>query len=186
MRYLQQWKQDGNWRIRLRRPGFKSIELKTPPGYRGDKATLGNSQEFLAAYLAAMSAPVAPVARGAKRAAYGTIDWLCVEYLASLDFLGRPKSMREKIKRAVEDFRKRRGDNLVSVIDQEGLEKMFAKMIDTPSKANEWRDAIRDLLQYAKKRGLIVANPAADIKKRKSNNPDGHHTWTPEEVAKAR
>lgn len=46
MRYLQQWKQNGDWRIRFRRPGFKPVELPTPRGYRGDKATLGNSTEF--------------------------------------------------------------------------------------------------------------------------------------------
>jgi hypothetical protein len=32
----------------------------------------------------------------------------------------------------------------------------------------------------------LIANPAADIAKRSSGNPDGHHTWTPEEVAQFR
>jgi hypothetical protein len=102
MRYLQQWKQDGNWRIRFRRPGYKPVELPTPKGYRGDKATLGNSKEFLTAYLAAMAEPVAEVAPGEKRAAYGTVAWLVGEYLASLDYLGRPESMRTRHKRYIE------------------------------------------------------------------------------------
>jgi hypothetical protein len=70
MRYLQQWKQDGNWRVRFRRPGHKPVELPTPHGYRGDKATLGDSKAFLTAYLAAMAEPVAEVAPGEKRAAW--------------------------------------------------------------------------------------------------------------------
>ena len=45
---------------------------------------------------------------------------------------------------------------------------------------------MRDLFKYAVKRKLLVANPATEIDKRKSNNPDGHWTWTLEEVAKSR
>jgi integrase/recombinase XerD len=194
MRYLQQWKQDGNWRIRFRRPGYKPVELPTPRGYRGDKATLGNSKEFLTAYLAAMAEPVAEVAPGDKRAAYGTVQWLCAEYLASLDYTERPKSMRERIKRSVEAFREKCGDLLVSVIEAEHIEKMFARLIDTPAKANKWLDAMRYLFRYAIKRKLLVVNPAADIKRRKpkihigedGGAEEGHHTWTLAEVAKAR
>ena len=41
-----------------------------------------------------MSQPIAEIARGEKRAIYGTVAWLCAGYLASLDYLGRPESMR--------------------------------------------------------------------------------------------
>jgi hypothetical protein len=203
MRFLQQWKQDGNWRIRFRRDGFKPCELPTPPGHRGDKATLGNSQEFLTAYLAAMSAEVAPVAPGEKRAAHGTVAWLVTEYFASLDFTGRPPSIREKHRRYLEAFRQKHGDKIVSVkrgemivpiIDQEMVEKWFAKLIDTPMKANKWLSAMRDLFAYAIKRKLLTGNPADGLKRRKAKvhisedgeAEEGHHTWTLAEVAKAR
>ena len=52
---------------------------------------------------------------------------------------------------------------MVKVIEAEHIEKMFAKMIDTPSKANQWLDAMRDLFKYAIKRKLLVVNPATDI-----------------------
>ena len=81
-------------RIRYRRRGYEDVELKVPRGYRGDKMTLANSKEFLTAYLAAGSQPVAEIAPGEKRAAHGSVEWLCVEHLASLDFTARPKSMR--------------------------------------------------------------------------------------------
>jgi integrase len=68
----------------------------------------------------------------------------------------------------------------------EHLEKLLAKMIDTPAAANQLIAAMRDLMKYAMKRKLLVVNPAAEIKKRASKNPAGHHTWTPEEVAKFR
>lgn len=194
MLYLQQWKQDGNWRIRFWRPGFKPVELPAPRGYRGDKATLGNSTEFLTAYLSAMAEPVTEVAPGDKRAAYGTVNWLVAEYLGSLDFKERPKSMREKIKRSVDGSGEKCGDLMVSVIEAEHIEKLFAKMIDTPMKANKWLSSMRYLFAYAIKRKLLLINPAADIKRRKpkihigedGQAEEGHHTWTPAEVEKAR
>jgi site-specific recombinase XerD len=194
MRYLQQWKQDGDWRIRFRRPGYKPVELPTPKGYRGDKATLGNSQEFLTAYLAAMAEPVAEVAPGDKRAAFGTVAWLCGEYLGSLDYTGRPQSMKDRHKRYVEEFREKYGDLIVKVIEQETIEKIFAKMIEQPSRANQWLDAMRDLFKYAIKRKLLLVNPALDIKKRKpklhvgenGESEEGHLTWPLPLLAKAR
>ena len=187
MHYLQQWKQDGNWRIRFRRPGYKPVELPVPRGYRGDKATLGNSTEFLTAYLSAMAEPVAEIAPGDKRAAYGTVDWLVAEYLGSLDFKERPESMREKIKRSVEGFGEKCGDLMVAVIEADHIEKLFAKMIDTPMKANNGSThAYR--FAYAIKRKLLPINPAAEIKKRKPEEygmrrgrhgaEEGHHTWS--------
>ncbi|MCA1390765.1 tyrosine-type recombinase/integrase [Bradyrhizobium sp. IC3123] len=185
MRYLKQWKQDGNWRIRFRRPGYKPAELPVPPGYRGDKATLANSKDFLTAYLAAMAEPVAVVAPGEARATYGTVGWLCGEYLGSLDYTGRPQSMKDRHKRYIEEFREKYGDLIVKVIEQETIEKIFAKMIDQPSRANQWLDAMRDLFKYAIKRKLLVVNPALDIKKRKpklhvgenGESEEGHLTW---------
>ena len=59
-------------------------------------------------------------------------------------------------------------------------------MINTPAKANEWLISMRDLFRYAVKRKLLVANPAAEISKRSPGNPEGHHTWTPEQVEQFR
>jgi site-specific recombinase XerD len=184
IKFVQQWKDNrGNWRGRFRRPGYASCELPMPRGYKGDKATLGNCQKFLTAYLAAMNAPVAPVA---SREKHGTVAWLAAEYLASLDFTGRPKSMKDRHRRYIEAFRVEFGDLPAAAFDQIRVEKAFAKMIDQPSKANQWLDAMRDLFKYAVKLKLMVVNPAADIDKRKSNNPDGHHCWTLDEVKLAR
>jgi len=200
--YLKQWKQSGSWRIRFRRDGYKEVEFKVPPGYRGDKATLSNSKEFLTAYLAAMLAEVAPVPPGEKRAAYGTVAWLVIEYFASLDFTGRPKSVQKMHRRYLEEFRTLHGDKLVSVkrgdiivpiINHVMVEKWFAKLIDTPIKANAWLSAMRDLFRYAIKIGLLTGNPAAEIKRRKAKihigedgAEEGHLTWPVKVVAMAR
>ena len=94
--------------------------------------------------------------------------------------------MRDRHQRYIESFRTDFGDLIVKVIEQETIEKIFAKMIDQPSRANQWLDAMRDLFKYAIKRKRLIVNAATDIGKRKSNNPDGHWTWTLDEVAKAR
>ena len=83
---------------------------------------------------------------------------------------------------------------MVAAIEPETVEKMFARLIDTPMKANKWLDAMRYLFRYAIKRKLLVADPSAGIKRRKpkihigadGEAEEGHHTWTLAEVAKAR
>jgi integrase len=132
------------------------------------------------------TASISPLSPGDKRAVFGTVSWLVAEYFASLDYLGRPKSLQIKHKKHCESFREKRGDLPVARLEQEHLEKMLAKMVDTPAAANQWLVAMRDLMKYAIKRKLLVVNPALDIKKRASKNPDGHWTWAPDEVGKFR
>src|SRR5712671_4981591 len=94
---------------------------------------------------------------GEKRAGHGSVAGLCAEYLGSLDFLGRPKSVRDKHRKHVEDFRVRRGDRMASGLDQEAFEKRLAAMLDTPASANQWLVAMRDLMAYAVKRKLVAS-----------------------------
>lgn len=149
-------------------------------------SSLVNGGEFMSAHLAAMAEPVAPLKPGEGRAAYGTVAWLVAGYFGLLDFLGRPKSVQIKHRKHCEDFRTKRGELPVARLEQEHLEKLLARMVDAPAVANQWLVAMRDLVKYAIKRKLLVVNPAAEIKKRASKNPDGHHAWTPEELAQFR
>jgi len=82
----------------------------------------------------------------------------------------------------------------VAVIEADHIEKLFAKLIDTPMKANKWLDAMKYRFAYAIKRKLLAINPAVGIKKRKpkihidadGTAEEGHHTWSVAERAKAR
>ena len=187
MKYLQKFRdRHGRWRIYFRRPGYRRRKLPVPPGYRGpDKPLPTDCLEFLAAYQNAMADPSA-VRGGKQRGFPGTISWLVSEYLASIDFLGRPESVRVKHRRHLEDFRARRGERPVIGLEPVHFEKRLADMMATPVAANQWLVAMRDLMKYAVKRKLIVANPVTGIAKRPSGNPDGHHTWTPEQVEQFR
>jgi integrase len=184
MRYIKAFRdRHGRWRIYFRRPGYTRRPLPVPPGYAGpDKPLPADCLEFLAAYQEAMTQPLASLKPGEKRAAYGTVAWLVAEYFASLDFIGRPKSVRVKHRKHIEDFGVRRGERVVAGLEQVHFEKRLAAMLDTPAAANQWLIAMRDLMGYAVKCKLIAANPVIGIKKRPPGNPDGHPTWTPEQV----
>jgi integrase len=184
LRFLKTFQdRHGRWRIYFRRRGFKARALPVPSGYVGPNKPLpADCLAFLAAYQAAMTEPLAALQPGEKRAAHGTVAWLVAEYFASLDFLGRPKSVQVKHRKHIEDFRVRRGERIVAGLEQVHFETRLAAMLDTPAAANQWRVAMRDLMAYAVKRGIVGTNPVAGIKKRSSGNPDGHHTWTLEQV----
>jgi integrase/recombinase XerD len=188
LKYIQAYRHRGRWRLRFRRKGCPGRDLPVPRGYAGPGKPLpgGWPLDFLAVYQQAMAEPVAPLKPGEKRAVYGTVAWLVAEYLGSLDFLGRPKSVRQKHQMYCDRFRAKRGDLPVARVEQVHLESLLAQMIDRPATANQWLVAMRDLFKYAVKRKLLVVNPAAEIAKRSSGNPDGHHTWTPEQVAQFR
>jgi integrase len=185
MKYLKAFRdRHRRWRIYLRKPGCKPVALPVPPGYQGpDKPLPPDCLDFLAAYQTAMSEPLGALKPGEKRSGHGSVGWLVAEYFGSLDFLGRPKSVQIKHRKHIEDFRVRRGDRMVSGLDQEAFEKRLAAMINTPAAGNQWLVAMKDLMAYAVKRKLIAANPVFGIKKRSSANPDGHWTWTQEQVA---
>jgi site-specific recombinase XerD len=140
---------------------------------------------------------------GREAAGLGTVGWLVAQYFASLDFTDRPKSVQQKHRRYLEEFRIKHGDKVVSIkrgdivvpiIDQAMVEKWFAKLIDTPAKANKWLSAMRDLFTYATKCRLLTGNPAAEIKRRKAKirigedgeAEEGHLTWPVKVVAMAR
>jgi integrase len=187
VKYLKAYRdRHGRWRIYLRKRSHKPVALPVPAGYAGPDKPLPADLTFLAALQAAMTEPLAALKPGEKRSAHGSVGWLVGEYFASLDFLGRPKSVQVKHRKHIEDFRERRGDRMVSGLDQEAFEKRLAAMIDTPAAGNQWLVAMKDLMVYAVKRKLIAANPVFGIKKRASPNPDGHHTWTPEQVEQFR
>lgn len=54
--------------------------------------------------------------------------------------------------------------------------------IEFPEAANNRVKAIRQVFKWAVEVGYADTNPARDIPRLKSNNPDGYHTWSVDEV----
>jgi integrase len=116
---------------------------------------------------------------------------LCQEFFASPEFRQLAFST-QKVRRGILEA-------LCLSKDQKGYplgEKPYALMearhvralrdakAATPDAANNLVKAIRGLFAWAMETERVHANPARDIAKLISKNPDGHHSWTEAEIAR--
>jgi integrase len=164
----------GRPRTYFRKKGCKLVPLPNP-----------SQPEFHAAYAAALAESVS-VMPGQNRGALGTVGRVIGDWLASPDFTTRPESIRKKHRPHAEAFAAKYGVRRFTALDADPLERIYATMADTPAKANDWRMCMKDLYRFAIRRKLVAYNWAADLKKMRSKNPDGHHTWEPSEVEQFR
>lgn len=170
--YVQEFRdRHGRTRRYYRRAGWPRVQL---PGDVG-------SPEFLAAYQAAAERGRAPV--GAKRTQAGTINELCVLIYQSSEWADLAEGTRVARRALLERFRAEHGDKRVSHLDGPRVRALLDRKRDTPQAANNLLKTLRFLMKFAIERGVIDRDPTEGIKKRKSQNPEGHHTWTEEEVA---
>ncbi len=147
---------------------------------------LGTIEDFMAAYRAALECDGnGSLSSTAPRTAPGSLRWLVTSYYGCPEFLGLHESTRAK-RRAILD----------GICLEHGT-KPFARMetrhvrlqirdpkAATPEAANDRTKALRQVFRWAVEVGYAVANPARDVPMLASNNPDGFHTWTEEDVQK--
>jgi integrase len=142
----------------------------------------------MAEYDAAKS-EAAPARKGINS---GTWRWLCVRYFAEcteykqLD--ERTKRVRRGILEATFDepispgsakfFR----DFPLSRMTADAVEVLRDRKIAFPEGANSRIKAMRHVFKWGVKKKFAPHNPARDLSYLKSNNPDGWHTWTIDEV----
>ncbi len=146
---------------------------------------LATVEEFMAAYRAALENGCRPATVNSTAAAPGSLRWLVQSYYGCPEFLGLHESTRAK-RRAILDG-----------ICREHGAKPFARMkarhvrllirdpkAATPEAANGRVKALRQVFAWATDPTVEYAktNPARDVKMLASNNPDGFHTWTREEI----
>ena len=144
---------------------------------------LANVEEFMTAYRAALKNVYRPANIKPTAAPPGSLRWLVQAYYGTPEFTGLHESTRAK-RRAILDG-----------ICQEHGAKPFARMetkhvrlqirdpkAATPEAANGRVKALRQVFKWACEVGHATANPARDVPMLPSNNPDGFHTWTREEV----
>lgn len=161
----------GNVRHYLRQPGYRKVRLKGQPG----------SAEFADSYNEALRS--AQPAQKLKAGAPGTLRWLCTEYQKADAF----RSLDERTRYV----RRQVLDRVCVIVGPDGIEagarlyaemspENVAKMRDAPTgpeAGNAIVKALRQVFKVMKK-----PNPAAGVEYRRSNNPNGFHTWTLEEV----
>ena len=133
----------------------------------------------MAAYQAAMAS--APAAIGAKRNVPGTVAYVVAAYLDSQSHFGRLAPGTRAMQRAIlERFREAHGGLPFRTMPP----KFIAWLLDQkkPHAARNWFKTIRALCRFAIALGIRSDDPTRDVALPKIKT-DGHHTWTPDEIA---
>jgi integrase len=160
----------GNVRIYFRRKGERKIRLKEVPG----------TAAFDAEYKRAFSGEALPVSPSRHGAAMpGTMSWLCQQYYASAKFQSLAPSTR-KVRRAIlDEICQRAGDFRFATMEARHEAKLRDEKADFPEAANNRVKALRQLFGWATSPEYRYAtrNPARDVGKLRSKNPDGIRAW---------
>ncbi len=171
--YVQAFKdRHGRKRHYFRRPGFKRVPLPGLPG----------SDEFQAAYAAALAGETAPARQvGADRTKRGSFSALIVAYYQSAEFKGLRASTQRTYRNHIESFRLEHGDRPVALVEGKHIRAILDKKAATPAAANNLLKRIRTLMQFAIERGWRKDDPSIGVKKVRSKSK-GYATWTEAEI----
>lgn len=174
LHYVHEFKdRHGKARRYFRRPGFKRVPLPGLPG----------SEEFMAAYQAALSGESAPrLAIGASRTRPGSVSALIVRFYQTAQWAGLAKSTQDTYRGIFERFRAEHGDKRVALLGREHIKRMHEAKLSTPAAANNWLRMVRLLLDFAIDEGLRTDNPARAVRGVR-HETDGHVPWSDEHIA---
>lgn len=172
LRYIQSYEYRPQvWRHYLRRPGMPKVRLPGKPG----------SDEFMAAYHAAMAAPKPPV--GIKRNPPDSVaHWISL-YLASAAFAALAPDTRRTRKNLLERFRNKHGEKRATTLAQATIEKMVGNL--PPVVARNFLKALRPWLRWCVAQGMREDNPAREIEM-PTYKSTGFATWTDELIQQYR
>jgi len=166
----------GNIRIYVRVPGRKKVRIRAPFG----------TDEFIAIYNAAVSDHVkAP--RQAREAKIGSFRHLCVLYFSSPTFKRLDKSTQAWRRRALDAICEHHAEKPVARIEPRHIRMLRDERADQPGAANQTLKALKALFAWAceERPEISPQNPTWGVPKIKYAT-DGHHSWTPEEIAQYR
>ncbi len=162
----------GNVRVYVRRQGRK-IRIRETPG----------TDEFMTAYRAALES--CPVGKQVKPTATApdSLRWLVQSYYGCPEFLGLHKSTRAKRRAILDGICRAYGTYPFARMETKHIRLQIRDpKRATPEAANGRVKALRQVFKWAVEVGHASTNPARDVPMLASNNPDGFHTWTREEV----
>jgi integrase len=168
------WNYDrhGKRRVRFRQGGFSTYLSGLPW-----------SDDFMRQYAAALEGVKGQATNvGMERTKPGTINELIVSYYTLVFPLLKP-STRKMRRNILERFRRDHGDKPVARLEHSHVAGIIVAKGNTPEAANNLLKVLRHLLDHAVATGMIRSNPAAGVKKFRTEG-DGFHTWTEDEVAR--
>jgi integrase len=180
----------GNVRVYFqRRKGDPRIRLRERPG----------TPEFEREYQRAFSGEAAIDAATRlidRKAAQGSLRWLCEQYYVSAAFLNGldPETTRPRRRRILDEICQQPHRDTGQLAGTLPYRLMTPRVIaairdakaETPESANMRVKALRALFAWAcdPEYALAAENPAARVKYLKTSNLDGHRTWTQEDAQK--
>ncbi len=161
----------GNVRIYFRRKGQPKIRLTEMPG----------TAAFDAEYQRAFSGELKPPSASQRTAAMPqTMRWLCEQYYVSAAFQSLAPSTRKVRRGILEEICQRSGNFRFSTMEARHVAKLRDEKAAFPEAANNRVKALRQLFAWANspEYGYATKNPARDVAKLRSNNPDGIRAWS--------
>ena len=177
----------GNVRVYFRRrKGQQRIRLREIPG------TEAFDKEYQRAF---RGETIRPAARR-KPVEPASFRWLCQQYYASAKFLQELAPSTRAVRRGILDgicerlasdgSGERVGDFSYAEIEPRDIAKLRDEKATTPEAANNLVKVLRQLFTWAcsNEYRLAEKNPARDVAKLRSRNPDGIRAWTEADAAR--
>src|SRR5262249_18868353 len=138
LRYVNAFRdRHGKMRHVFRRRGFKKVPLPGLPG----------SEEFMAAYQAALAGVETKQGVGANRNRPGTVDAAVVGYYTSSIFQEMAEGTKKQRRAILERFRNVNGEKRLHLLAQKHILKMLGQL--GPHARRNWLATLRGLLDFA-------------------------------------
>ncbi len=180
----------GNLRVYYRRYG-RSVRLSAEPGSKLFELQYQAAEagEPIPAALPGEPSP-APKPNVATKAAPGSLKWLVDRYCAEAAVYKRLADSTKRTRKRqldrwcleTDDAGRQAGTKMVKNLLPRHLHRRMDRLCDTPEAANDWLKAARKMFRWAVKQEILQANPAMGVEFIETST-EGHHSWTPDEVA---
>ena len=167
LRYIKEYRRNGETYRYFRRKGCAIIRLSGEPG----------SREFNAAYEAALAEKPVP----ALRFNAGTLGKLVADYYGSVDYANLKPNSRKSYRIVLDPIAKEHGHRLVREMGRDNARKIIEKIGATrPGMANLTRSVLKVLMEYAVATNWRNDNPVNGIPAYEIGT---RHTWTDAQLA---
>jgi integrase len=170
LRFVQAFVAHGKAYYYFRKPGCARVKLSGNPG----------SEEFMAAYQAALTAAQPPSDIGAKRNAPGTVAALVAAYAVSDTFRDLAAETKRNRWPILRRFGDEHANKRVAMLKREHVEAMLRNK--RPFPRQNFLKAMRPLLQFAVSIGWCKDDPTRELRATAKRGP-GFRPWGGEQIA---
>lgn len=164
----------GNVRVYFYKRGCKKVRLPN------DRQSL----EFMQAYTTARAAalPLTPKVDRDKQPSAGSLRSLVVSFYDSAEFKENEQSTQRLCRLILDKFCLKHGHLPYLKMEPSHVRRFRDAKAETPDAANKLVKLLRQVFAHGIAIDRCKTNPARDVPMLDNNNPDGHHSWTLEEV----